>query len=112
MKTIILYAPAAAIDVLAEVISVYVDAAYPVRGSECAQSARQALLSTVLTLKNEYDNDHRSVSISRRIKAHLKSALEYYPQTQTERRQQAEYEATQLLRCLQGDSISQQEWDA
>ncbi|VAW93354.1 hypothetical protein MNBD_GAMMA21-967 [hydrothermal vent metagenome] len=112
MKTIILYAPPAAIQTLAEAVTAYVEAAYPAGGSECAQSAREALLSTVLTLRNEYDNDNRSVSISRRIKAHLKSALEYYPQTQAERRQLAEHEASQLLKCLQGDIISQQEWDA
>jgi len=92
------------------VIKSYVDAAYPVGGSECAQSAREALLSTAQQLIKKYDPDNGSVDISRRIKAHLKSALEYYPQTQTERTQAAEHESELLLKCLDGDSISQDDW--
>ena len=112
MKTITLKAPFAAIQTLADVIKAYVAAAYPAGGSECAQSAREALLTTGQQIINGYDTASGSVDISRRIKAHLKSALEYYPQTQTERTESATRESMQLLRCLNGQMISQQDWDS
>ncbi len=111
MKTMTLNAPQVAIHTLAEVVGIYVEAAYPVGGSECAQSAREALLATVLQLRNGYDTAAGSVDISRRLKAHLKSALEYYPQTQSERVQLARHESSQLLRCLQGDIVSLDDWN-
>ena len=111
MKTITLTAPAIAIQTLTELVTIYVDAAYPAGGSECAQSAREALLTTAQQLRSGYDTDTGSVNISRRIKAHLKSAIEFYPQAQPERIQSAERESGLLLKCLNGDVISLQDWE-
>ncbi len=112
MKQISLKLPYAATQVLSEVVERYVVAAYPPGGSECAQSAREALQSCAQRLLNEYDPEKGSVSISRRIKAHLKSAVEYYPQTQGEHSHRADRQSRLLLKCLDGDTLSQEDWDS
>ena len=108
MKVITLQAPAEAIQTLCRVVDAYVEAAYPAGGSECSQSAREALQSTAQQLHHNYDTENGLVTISRRVKAHLKSALQYYAQTQNT--QLVMQQSEQLLRCLDGHHISYHDW--
>lgn len=67
--------------VLTNAIQVYCDAAYPPGGSECAQAAREALLNILPQLQNLSPGDE-TVTISRRMRSHLKAAVNYYCEQQ------------------------------
>lgn len=109
MKVIILKAPLNAMLSFSRIIETYVDAAYPPGGSECAQSAREALLTAAARLQHEYDSANGTVSVSRRIKAHLKAALSYYSDSQQQNRQ-VQLQREQLLKCLDGADITDESW--
>ena len=112
MKVITLNAPLNAMLTFSRIVEAYVEAAYPPGGSECAQSAREALLLAAGRLQNEYDNVTGAVTISRRIKAHLKSALSYSADSQERQDGRMKLQRELLLKCLNGEEITDESWNA
>jgi len=117
MKEITLYAPIEAMQTLRQIIEQYVEAAYPPGGSECAQSAREALQMVGQRIQDEYDTNNSSVTISRRAKAHIKSALQYYSQPAASAINERTdpvimQKSIQLLQCLDGGVLSLEDWQS
>ena len=116
MKTISLTGPTPALLTLIEVIQRYADAAYPVGGSECAQTARAGLLDTAENIKQQVELTEQCVqqiTISRRIKTHIKAAIQYYLQTSTEQEESSEPSENRsklMLAMLNGNAISNKDW--
>lgn len=111
MKELKLQAPRPLLDILCPIIRQYTEAAYPVGGSDCAQAARAGLLDAAERIEQDYDSVKASVIISRRIKSHIKAAIEYYVQLETEQdnQRQAQAVAALLLDCLNGQVLSEQQ---
>ncbi len=65
-------------DILCTAIRDYAHAAYPEGGSECAQVARYTLLDLAREIEDGICEDNGSVLISRRPRAMIKAALEFY----------------------------------
>ena len=65
-------------DILYAAIREYAHAAYPQGGTECAQLARYTLLELAAEINAGISADKRSVEISKRPKAMVRAALEYY----------------------------------
>lgn len=62
---------------LCEAVRLYAEAAYPPGGSECAQVARESLLTAASSIHEQCaENGHAEVS--RRLRVQLKSALDYF----------------------------------
>jgi hypothetical protein len=65
-------------DLLCGAIRDYAHAAYPVGGSDCAQVARYTLLELAARIEQGISPDTGSVQVSRRPRAMVKAALDYY----------------------------------
>ncbi len=65
-------------DILCTAIREYAYAVYPVGGSECAQTARYTLLELASDIDAAITGDSETAEISRRPKAMVRAALEYY----------------------------------
>ena len=65
-------------DVLCTAIREYAHAAYPEGGSECAQVARYTLLELAADIDAGIAEDNETVEVSKRPRAMVKAALEYY----------------------------------
>ena len=65
-------------DILCTAIREYAHAAYPEGGSECAQVARYTLLELATEIEAGISNENATVEVSKRPKAMVKTALEYY----------------------------------
>jgi hypothetical protein len=65
-------------DILCTAIRDYAHAAYPTGGSECAQVARYTLLELAREIEAGIREDNGALLISRRPRAMLGAALEYY----------------------------------
>ena len=65
-------------DILCAAIREYAYAAYPEGGSECAQVARYTLLELATEIEAGISNENATVEVSKRPKAMVKAALEYY----------------------------------
>ena len=65
-------------DILCIAIREYAHAAYPEGGSECAQLARYTLLELAAEIDAGITGDNNTVEISKRPRAMVKAALEYY----------------------------------
>ena len=65
-------------DILCIAIREYAHAAYPEGGSECTQVARYTLLELAAEIDAGITGDHNTVEISKRPRAMVKAALEYY----------------------------------
>lgn len=65
-------------DLLCGAIRDYALAAYPPGGSECAQVARYTLLELATRIEQGISTDDGTVEISRRPRAMVKAALEYF----------------------------------
>ncbi|MCK5382283.1 MAG: hypothetical protein KAJ65_00880 [Gammaproteobacteria bacterium] len=65
-------------DVLCTAIREYAHAAYPEGGSECAQVARYTLLELAADIDAGITDDNETVEVSKRPRAMVKAALEYY----------------------------------
>ena len=109
MKELKLQAPKPLLGILCQIIRQYAEAAYPAGGSDCAQTARAGLMDTAERIEQKFDPVKELVVISRRIKSHIKAAIEYYIQLESEqgRAQEAQIIATMLLDCLNGQVISE-----
>jgi hypothetical protein len=65
-------------DILCTAIREYAHAAYPEGGSECAQVARYTLLELATDIEAGISDENATVEVSKRPKAMVKAALEYY----------------------------------
>ena len=65
-------------DILCSAIREYAHAAYPESGSECAQVARYTLLELAAEIDAGITADNGTIEVSKRPKAMVKAALEYY----------------------------------
>ena len=77
-KKISISAPAEYQLLLCTALSLYADAAYPQGGSECAQVARNALMDAVTELEKGFAATGSTAQVSRRLRAHIKSAIHWY----------------------------------
>jgi len=64
--------------ILCDAIRDYAYAAYPEGGSECAQVARYTLLELATTIDAGVSVDKPAVEVSKRPRAMVKAAIEYY----------------------------------
>ena len=71
-------------DILCTAIREYAGAAYPEGGSDCAQLARYTLLELAAEINAGISAGKTSVEISKRPRAMVKAALEYYFNRQDE----------------------------
>jgi len=65
-------------EILCRAIREYAHAAYPEGGSDCAQVARYTLLELAQEIDDGITPDNQRVAISRRPRAMLKAAIEYF----------------------------------
>lgn len=77
-RKIILHCDVPVRDILCAALRGYAHAAYPEGGSDCAQVARYTLLELADQVEAGISAASRSVAISRRPRAMLKAAIEYY----------------------------------
>jgi hypothetical protein len=77
-KKIILHCDIPVRDIVCSAIRDYAHAAYPDGGSECAQVARYTLLELADQINAGINDDSHAVEISRRPRAMVKAAFEYY----------------------------------
>ena len=65
-------------NILCAAIREYAYAAYPEGGSECAQVARYTLLELAADIDAGISGDNETVEVSKRPRAMVQAALEYY----------------------------------
>lgn len=65
-------------NILCTAIREYAYAAYPEGGSECAQVARYTLLELAADIDAGISGDNETVEVSKRPRAMVQAALEYY----------------------------------
>ena len=63
---------------LATAMRDYAQAAYPAGGSECAQSAREALMTAAQNLLDSHDAQQNHAQLNRRQRALTKAAIKYH----------------------------------
>ena len=107
MKELVLHCPLTVIELVYKAMHAYAQAAYPPGGSECAQSAREALLASAEKLLQEFDATTNTSKLSRRIRAHVKSAIEYYFE-QTPGYSQSQKALVNSV--LAGETVIQDQW--
>jgi len=76
--TITLHCDVAVKDMLCRAIREYALAAYPIGGSDCAQVARYTLLELAQQIDAGISSGQHCVEISRRPRAMIKAAIEYF----------------------------------
>jgi len=77
-RNITLHCDVAIRDIVCMAIREYAHAAYPDGGSECAQVARYTLLELAADIEAGITEHSHSVEISKRTRAMVKAAFEYY----------------------------------
>ena len=77
-RKIILHCDVPVRDILCAALRGYAHAAFPAGGSDCAQVARYTLLELADQVEAGISRTCHSVAISRRPRAMLKAAIEYY----------------------------------
>lgn len=77
-RTMTLQCDIAIKDILCQAIRDYAHAAYPEGGSECAQVARYTLLELAATIDAGVTADNPVIEVSKRPRAMVKAAIEYY----------------------------------
>lgn len=77
-RKITLHCDVAVSDIVCSAIREYAHAAYPEGGSECAQVARYTLLELAANIDAGISEHSQSVEVSKRPRAMVKAALEYY----------------------------------
>jgi hypothetical protein len=76
--TITLQCDVAVKEILCRAIREYAHAAYPEGGSDCAQVARYTLLELAQQIDDAITPDNQRIAISRRPRAMVKAAIEYF----------------------------------
>jgi len=78
VRKITLHCDVAVSDIVSTAIRDYAHAAYPEGGSECAQVARYTLLELAADIDAGITEHSQTVQISKRPRAMVKAAFEYY----------------------------------
>jgi hypothetical protein len=91
-------------DILCTAIRDYAHAAYPEGGSECAQVARYTLLELAQQIEDGIREDNDSLLVSRRPRAMVRAALDYY----FDRIDQARQGSTMNQRTLMAGLLKEQ----
>jgi hypothetical protein len=78
VRKITLYCDVAVSDIVCTAIREYAHAAFPEGGSECAQVARYTLLELAADIDAGITEHSQTVQISKRPRAMVKAAFEYY----------------------------------
>ncbi|MDH3980584.1 MAG: hypothetical protein OEU91_08740 [Gammaproteobacteria bacterium] len=100
-------------DILCTAIRDYAHAAYPAGGSDCAQVARYTLLDLAREIEEGIREDGGSVLISRRPRAMIKAALEYYFDRLDQAQQDTSTHRRKLMAgLLKEQAVSRVELDA
>ena len=108
MKEIQLQCPVQVVEILSEAILFYTDAAFPSGGSECAQSAREALQNAAHNLRDSYDSNTGIARMSRRLRSHVNSAIDYYAEQHALKQDQQQM----LKSLLSGKGITPEQWQS
>ena len=103
-KKITLHCDVPVRDIICSAIREYAHAAYPEGGSECAQVARYTLLELAEQINAGISDESHSVEISRRPRAMVKAAIEYY----FNRLDEAEGRTSTRQRRLFGELLGEQ----
>lgn len=77
-RKIVLHCDVTVSDIVCTAIRDYAHAAYPEGGSECAQVARYTLLELAADIDAGITEQSQAVEISKRPRAMVKAAFEYY----------------------------------
>ena len=100
-------------DILCTAIRDYAHAAYPPGGSDCAQVARYTLLELAQQIEQGIREDNGSLLISRRPRAMLRAALEYYYDRLDEAQQGSSLHRRELMAgLLKEQAVSQADLQA
>lgn len=110
MKELVLHCPLSVVETLCDAIQLYASAAYPPGGSECAQSAREAMLNAALKLEQQFDPKTDTTRMSRRISTHVKSAIEYYFDQVARHDDGQQTRKALALSVLKGQTVTEEEW--
>jgi hypothetical protein len=108
--TITLHCDVAVKEILCRAIREYAHAAYPEGGSDCAQVARYTLLELAQQIDDGITPDSQRVAISRRPRAMVKAAIEYFFDRQDAATGAASARQRELLKALlRGDMVTRDE---
>jgi hypothetical protein len=100
-------------DILCTAIREYAHAAYPDGGSECAQVARYTLLELAADIDAGIDGNNKTVEVSKRPRAMVKAALEYYFNRADEARgSESMHQRALFDSLLQGQKVVSSDLDA
>ena len=83
-KTLTLVGPPHLQTMLCAALRQYAEAAYPPGCSECGQVARAALMDAADKLESGFAATGSKAEVSRRLRAHMKAAVEYFCEQQGE----------------------------
>jgi hypothetical protein len=100
-------------DILCTAIREYAYAAYPEGGSECAQVARYTLLQLAADIDAGITDTNETVEVSKRPRAMVKAALEYYFNRADEAQGAGSVQQRALFeRVLQEQTVSRSDLEA
>jgi hypothetical protein len=111
MRQLQLHCPLELVKVICQAIELYATVAYPPGGSECAQAARESLLSAAHSLRSQYEPLSGTTTMSRRIVTHVKAALEYYFAEGMGDNSLQPKQQELVYKALSGQPITPQQWD-
>jgi hypothetical protein len=104
-KTLTLSAPPELLNELCIALRLYTDAAWPPGGSECSQAARETMLNTVQRIEASIEAGEPA-SMSRRSRATVRAAIDYYTEALATQGQQFDARAMLLEAMLSGQAIA------
>lgn len=105
-KTLTLDCPEQLKQDLCAAIRLYAQAAYPAGGSECAQVARETLMDTARSIDEQFAVSGRA-EISRRLRAQLMAALDYYTEAAESEDPSISGGISLLRLALKGEAVSE-----
>jgi len=112
-KKIRLYCDPEVRDILCTAIREYAHTAYPAGGSECAQVARYTLLELAAEIDAGITGHSETVQISKRPRAMVKAAIEYYFNRMDEARGVAStHQRSLFLELLAGRTVTSSDLQA
>ena len=112
-RKITLHCDVAVRDIVCMAIREYAYAAYPDGGSECVQVARYTLLELAADIEAGITEHSHSVEISKRPRAMVKAAIEYYFNRMDEARGVAStHQRSLFLELLEGKTVTSSDLQA
>ena len=112
-RKITLHCDVAVRDIVCAAIRDYAHAAYPEGGSECAQVARYTLLELAAEIDAGITGHSETVQISKRPRAMVKAAIEYYFNRMDEARGvSSTHQRSLFLELLEGRTVTSSDLQA